>query len=351
MKKLPNPYDGIRVYKHRAPDGSTSLRMTFNRENREHPIRILNSYGAGPTENGAMLRDYYLLEALCRYVNAGGSARKAHDQTAFFCNEYPSNPVKIPEGFVLIETNQEVDQPQNIFFSERTGECLVITEDCYAEFMDSMELLDQVEHPPSGEEPMLPPEKAKKPKTEADKNPSAGVTVERDVLHEVRFEVIDPESDAEARAEDAVEVPPTPDELAAMGPTMRPLEPLAINLDMEEVAQDYSPDNLAIPSIQAVLDADAAGRVADRDEEITRQHAEALEAATAVATGILNEATTYLPSDAAGRSAAEAALRSFERQVGASREAVVSQIREPENDSPADVQHQESDAAEARDPV
>ena len=141
MSQAVNPYDGFRVEQKEIGD-----RLKLNLTLRADGVRLVDEFiYDNPTDlegQGRSIKMCNALQAVCRYMNAGGyvdELRKVLDNWAL-----RTNSLDLPDDWVVFDQDITVMSPQTTFANTKTGKMLVVEEDCYAEEFDGVDLLNEL---------------------------------------------------------------------------------------------------------------------------------------------------------------------------------------------------------------
>jgi hypothetical protein len=144
--KLPNPYDGFRAesFESILNDRFELYILLYGSGNRlaQYIIRTFPR-----TPEGAALCDqhFYLLQAVCRYMNCGGDPMQAYQLMQEVLSFTENRSLELLPPWSLLAVSQDVSEPTTVFLNTGTGNCVVVVENEYSEEMDIQELLEQID--------------------------------------------------------------------------------------------------------------------------------------------------------------------------------------------------------------
>ena len=131
-----NPYDGVRVESMEIPvDGELALSLLVRQQgDRAHDLQVTESPDT-VVGRGQHLRNWALLEAMARFLNAGGQIDEIQAIADRISQLFEENGITLsmPDDWYLLHTLQGVPQVYHIFANDVTGQGLIWYEDVYVE--------------------------------------------------------------------------------------------------------------------------------------------------------------------------------------------------------------------------
>jgi hypothetical protein len=138
-----NPYDGYRIFSTQSSLGHRLFVTLRVGGELVIPPRCVQDYPPGPESDAQLTRDTFLLTAVCRYFQMGGTPWDVQmlleegSDFSRYVNEYT---LEFPPEWQCVGYSG-CDEFQTFFHNDVTDTYLVVEEDCYCEEMGGEDLI------------------------------------------------------------------------------------------------------------------------------------------------------------------------------------------------------------------
>lgn len=169
-----NPYDGYRAALHDNAVAAYKEILVWCRlhgENLFEPRTVawLDRNPAGDSEG---LRRLEVLQALCRYINSGGEIGALLDSLQALRGVFEEYQFTLPADWQLTVMGPVDTGFQIIFHNTQQAQYLVVVEDVYAEFLDDVEMGNELERIARASPTVLQPAAGLRPQAAAGRQPA-----------------------------------------------------------------------------------------------------------------------------------------------------------------------------------
>ncbi len=150
LPKLPPPvnsFDGFQAHHREAPDNKREIWVEMMGDGVPLAAHEVAQFPDDVEGRGSAARLHILTQAICRYVNAGGTVLELAETLRGMEEILVAGEVQFPEGWVIMNCLQGVEDPTIILVNADGSAAMVIAEDNYSEVMDIDDLASRLRSP------------------------------------------------------------------------------------------------------------------------------------------------------------------------------------------------------------